>query len=185
MFGGGTALPTTGVIIPTTAGSGTSIICKVVPAPLVARVDRVRKPITNGIITLAAWDYARSCSGPTIIGQYDPTEIEPKYRRIKVGHKNAPIRIAYKRRSFTILSMYDFIPVTSQLGLLTMCKAVDFLQKDFLELYQKFKLEAKQIFEEQQSSQEGSGAINIQIEDRIFTDGEGTWMDSGHGPFMW
>jgi hypothetical protein len=171
----------TGVIVPTNAGTGTFVIVKPTPMPTVAKITAVRKPLTNGTITLAAWDYKRCVDGPTIIGQYDPTEIEPKYRRIRIGCKNAPIRVAYKRRSFKILSMNDFIPVSSQLGLLTMCKAVDFLKRDFLELYQKNKVEAKTILEEQQSSQEAGGAINMQFESEIFTDGQGTWMDTGWG----
>jgi hypothetical protein len=174
-----------GAIIPTSAGVGLFVIVKSVPAPKVASIYRIRKPLTLGFIDLIAWDYGRSCNGPTVIGHYEPTEIEPQYRRIKIGCKTAPIRVAFRRRSFQILTMEDWIPVTSEQALLTMCKAVNFLQKDYLELYEKFKASADKILQEQQTSQEGPQSIKLQFDADVFTDPNGQWMDQGWGWGQW
>ena len=142
-------------------------------------IDHIQKPLTNGIIDLIAWDYKRQCNGPTFIGHYEPTETEPMYRRIKIGYKNAPIRIRFRRRNFVITSYQDWLPFTSMVPVLTMCKAVHYLRKDFIEQYDLYKKEADKLLQEEQTAREGPEEIKLQFNDPLFGDQGGKFMDTG------
>jgi hypothetical protein len=168
-----------GLIIPTSQGVGNNLLVKEVPAPLVARVDRVRKPITNGLIDLVGWDNKRQTQSPTFIGHYEADEIEPQYRRIKVGVKSGPVRIRFRRRSFQILSVNDWLPFTSAMPILCMVKAMEYLRKDNVQAYEQYKKEADKLLAEEQTAKEGPEGILLQFNDDVFTDSKANWMDNG------
>ena len=70
---------------------------------LVKSVSHIEKPLTDGYVSLYAWDYGRS-NDMTLIGQYHPTETNPSYRKIRIGKPCAWARIIYKVTSPKITS---------------------------------------------------------------------------------
>jgi hypothetical protein len=72
-------------------------------------------------------------AGSHRIAFYFPQETNPRYRLIRLSVDGAYARFLFRRKVFKILSMYDFIPVQSELGLLTMVQAIQALRRKDLE----------------------------------------------------
>jgi hypothetical protein len=67
-----------------------------------------------------------------LLADYHPNELDPRYRMIRLPRTGVRARFLFRRKTFQITSMDDFIPVQSQLGLLTMVQAIQSLRrKDF------------------------------------------------------
>lgn len=98
-------------------------------APLVARIERVKKEVTNGFVRLLAVN--SDGTSHTLIGHYLPYETNPAYQRIRVGD-NSWIRIKYKKKNFEVRSTKDWINVDNREILILACKAVQFRRKGAL-----------------------------------------------------
>jgi hypothetical protein len=188
---------TNGLIVVTDAGEGTNTFFQILPAVQFARIDRVLlidgqtasqaaqpnvtplggvpAPIRNGYIDLYAWDNGRS-SQLTLLGHYAPNEYEPSYRRIKTLLSSAWIRMRYRRKTFEIRSLNDYIPLTSQMAILYMVRAQELYRTNFFDEAAKYEaLSIKYLIQEHESSQ-GPEAINIQFNDPVFMDPSSKWM---------
>jgi hypothetical protein len=173
---------TTGRISPTNTGQGTHSLVQIVANIKVQKITRISKSITSGFITLYAWDTGRT-ENLTIIGYYYPDETEPRYRRIKLSSKCAWVRIAFKRNTFKITSLNDFIPLPSRQAILMMCKAISLYKKEFSENAQQYEADALRFLEEAQTSNDGAESITIQFNDDIYTNPDAQGMDTGRGEF--
>ncbi|PWT90891.1 MAG: hypothetical protein C5B54_06340 [Acidobacteria bacterium] len=68
----------------------------------------------------------------TLLATYYAGETNPRYRMLRLSQVGFTARFLFRRKVFQILSMDDFIPVQSQLGMLTMVQAIQALRrKDF------------------------------------------------------
>lgn len=92
-------------------------------APLIARIDRVQKSLTNGFVRLIAINEDGTTN--TTIGHYLPWETVPSYRRIKVPNRSW-IRIKYRRKDIEVRSKADWINIDNREALLLLLKAVKF-----------------------------------------------------------
>ena len=90
--------------------------------PLIARVTRVYKEASNGSIRLSTYDSSGSTG--VLLGVYEPDETDPNYRRIVLGRDCDWVRVAYRKTSPTITSLYDRIPLRSRLGFTLAMRAV-------------------------------------------------------------
>lgn len=95
-------------------------------APLISRIDRVQKAVTNGFIKLIAVNSDGSTH--TLIGNYLPYETNPRYVRIRVPDRNW-LRIKYKKKNFQIRSQRDWINIDSREALIMAVKSVFFRRK--------------------------------------------------------
>ena len=99
---------------------------------LVKSISQIEKPLTDGFVLLYAWDHGRS-NDMTLIGRYHPSEVNPQYRRLRLGKKCAWVRLAYRMSPPFITSMYDYIPVEHERAIIAAVHACDMEDKDFAE----------------------------------------------------
>lgn len=111
-------------------------------APLISRIDRIQKDLTNGFIRLLA---VNADSTPhTTIGHYLPYETAPSYVRIKVQDRNW-LKIRYRRRNLEVRSVNDWINVDNREALILCVKAVQQRRKNNTDLARTLESEASRI----------------------------------------
>jgi hypothetical protein len=137
---------------------------------LVKSVMHVEKPVTVGYVSLYAFDYGRS-NDMALIGQYHPSETNPKYRKIRIGKPCAWVRMIYRVRSPEITSEYDYIPLESPRAIIAAVHAVDLEDKDFLEQAQKYWQVASAYLRNENESMDGHAMQVPQINNLTYGDG--------------
>jgi hypothetical protein len=137
---------------------------------LVKSVANIQKPLTDGFVSLYAMDYGRS-SDLTLIGQYHPTEVNPQYRRIRIGKPCAWVRIAYRLKPPVITSKYDFIPIEHTRAIICGVHACDLEDKDFAEQSLRYWGFALAYLKNQQEHQDGHAFVPPQINNETYGDG--------------
>ncbi len=140
------------------------------PPILVKSVANIQKPITDGFVSLYAMDFGRS-NDLTLIGQYHPTEVNPQYRRIRIGKPCAWARIAYRLKPPVINSKYDFIPIEHTRAIICGVHACDLEDKDFAEQALRYWGLALAYLKNQQEHQDGHAFVPPQINDLTYGDG--------------
>lgn len=163
---------TTGRITLLNVGAGTHTFKQTLPNWLVSKVSRVQKSATLGVIELYAWDTGRT-NNLTLLGRYEPSETDPQYRRIKLGTNCACVRMMYRRRTYEVTSLNDYIPLTSKRAIITMIKALDFEDKDFLDKAMQYEKKAVEYLNLENSWAGGPEGVQIQFNDSIWTDPSG------------
>jgi hypothetical protein len=159
----------------TTSGStneSTFIIDSVTPPTFVKSVYQVDKPITEGYVSLYAYDYGRS-NDMTLIGQYHPSEVNPQYRRIRIGKPCAWARISYRIQTPSITSVYDFIPLEQERAIITAVHACDLEDKDFADQSARYWQIAFAYLKNQQESIDGHAMVVPQINSVCYAEGDG------------
>lgn len=136
----------------------------------VKSVTQVDKPLTDGYVSLYAYDYGRS-NDMTLIGQYHPTETNPQYRRIRIGKPCAWARILYRVQAPTITSTYDFIPLEQDRAIIAAVHAIDLEDKDFAEQALRYWGLAQKYLSNQQESISGHAMQAPQINNLTYGDG--------------
>jgi len=156
---------TTGRRTYTTTGnsvSSTFFVDAISDPIFVKSVAHIEKPLTDGYVSLYAWDYGRS-NDMTLIGQYHPTEINPQYRRIRIGKPCAWARIIYKVTNPSITSVYDYIPLEQERAIIAAVHAVDLEDKDFADQAMRYWQIAFGYLKNQQESIDGHAMVTPQI----------------------
>lgn len=138
---------------------------------LVKSVAHIEKPKTDGYVSLYAWDYGRG-NDLTLIGQYHPDEINPQYRRIRIGKRCAWARIAYRLTPPTVTSIHDYIPMEHERAIITAVHACDLEDKDFAEQATRYWGIAFQYLKSQQEHIDGHAFSPPQIQNLVYADGE-------------
>lgn len=139
-------------------------------AVLVKSVAHIEKPLTDGYVSLYAWDYGRS-NDMTLIGQYHPTEVNPQYRKIRIGKPCAWARILYQVTAPKVSSIYDFIPLEQERAIIAAVHAVDLEDKDFADQAVRYWGIAYQYLRNQQESIDGHAMTPPQINNITYCDG--------------
>jgi len=137
---------------------------------LVKSIAHIEKPVTDGYVSLYAWDYGRS-NDLTLIGQYHPDEINPSYRRIRIGKKCAWARIAYRISPPTVTSKQDYIPLEHERAIITAVHACDLEDKDFAEQATRYWGVAFNYLKNQQEHLDGHAFQPPQIANLVYADG--------------
>jgi hypothetical protein len=164
---------TTGRISFLTAGNSadsTFIIDAVEDPIFVKSVSNVEKPLTDGFVSLYAFDFGRT-NDMTLIGQYHPSEVNPMYRRVRVGKPCAWVRIIYRVKTPNITSIYDYIPIEHERAILTALHAVDLEDKDFADQATRYWGIAFNYLRNQQDSLDGHAMATPQINNITYGDG--------------
>jgi len=138
---------------------------------LVKSISNIEKPKTDGYVSLYAFDYGRS-NDMTLIGQYHPDEINPSYRRIRIGKKCAWARIAYRLTPPTVTSMQDYIPIEHERSIITAVHACDLEDKDFADQAVRYWGVAFNYLKNQQEHLDGHAFQPPQIQNLVYADGE-------------
>ena len=163
---------TTGRISYLTSGSSVDSIFFVdaIEDPiLVKSVANIQKPLTDGYVSLYAMDYGRS-NDLTLIGQYHPNEVNPQYRRIRLGKPCAWARIAYRLKPTVVSSKYDYIPIEQDRAIITAVHACDLEDKDFAEQALRYWGFALAYLKNQQEHQDGHAMMPPQVNNETYGD---------------
>lgn len=150
--------------------SSTFVIDAVENPIFVKSIEHIEKPITDGFVSLYAYDYGRA-NDMTLIGQYHPSEVNPKYRRIRIGKKCAWARIIYRIQAPNITSIYDYIPIEQERALIAAVHAVDLEDKDFADQATRYWGIAVNYLRNQQESMDGHAMTPPQINNITYGDG--------------
>lgn len=156
----------------------------ILPPTLVKAVLHVEKPLTVGYVSLYALDYGRS-NDMALIGQYHPTEVNPKYRRIRVGSACSWVRIIYRALHPDISSIYDYIPVENARAVINAVHAVDLEDKDFFDQSRRYMELAIKYLKDQNDSFEGHAMMSIQVDGITYGDKTDPVIESGYGYGLW
>lgn len=160
---------------------GSHFILDAVEEPtFVKAVSHIEKPVTQGYVSLYAYDYGRS-NDMALIGQYHPSETNPKYRRIRVGKPCSWARIIYRVKYPTITSVYDYIPVEQERAIIAAVHAIDLEDKDFADQAAKYWQLAFGYLRNQQSSMDGHAMEPIQVNGITYGDKTDPIIDSDYG----
>lgn len=137
---------------------------------LVKAVLHVEKPVTVGYVSLYAFDYGRS-NDMALVGQYHPSETNPKYRRIRIGKPCAWVRILYRVKAPELTSIYDYIPIENTRAVIAAVHAVDLEDKDFVDQSQKYWQAAMIYLQNETDNMDGHAMMPPQINNETFGDG--------------
>lgn len=129
-------------------------------APAINRIDRIHKAETNGFIKLLAVN--ADGSPHTQIGYYRPEETNPTYVRIRVADKNW-LKIKYKKRSFDVRSVNDWVNVDNREVLILAVKAVQNRRRNNLDLAGGLEAEASRILTKEVEAKRPPGISPPQI----------------------
>jgi hypothetical protein len=106
-----------------------------------------------------------------LIGQYHPSETNPKYRRIRIGKPCAWVRMIYRVKSPDVTSNYDYIPLECARAIIAAVHAIDLEDKDFLEQSQKYWQTALNYLKNETESMDGHAMAVPQINNITYGDG--------------
>lgn len=111
-------------------------------APLISRIERVQKQVTNGFVKLLAVN--ADGTPHTQIGYYLPYETVPSYTRLRVPDRNW-LKIKYRRKDFEVRSKADWINVDNREALVLAVKAVNARRKNNIDLARNLESESSRI----------------------------------------
>lgn len=96
--------------------------------PALGAIYRIQREATKDFVRLYAVSAADG-SSQTLIGQYEPSETGPTYRRIRVPNKTS-VMVKYKKANLEIRSQRDWINIDNFQALRLACRAVKFYNTD-------------------------------------------------------
>jgi hypothetical protein len=131
--------------------------------PEFARITRVRKASTAGMVRLSTLD--SSGTSGIVIGIYEPDENEPWYRRIKLGRAATWIRLAYRKATPTVLSKYDRIPLRSRMAVILAMKCLKSYREEDLASAHAYELDALRLESEANDRAESPHGSPVQVVD--------------------
>lgn len=116
----------------------------------VARIDRIKKAVTNGMVKLIAVNPTTLVSNTTI-GHYQPYEVNPTYRRIRVGDRSW-VRVKYRRVDNFIRSANDWINIENREAIILLVKAVHFRLVNQIDQAKSYELEGMRLLSNEADS---------------------------------
>lgn len=137
-------------------------------APALGTIYRISKEETKDFVRLYAVNASDGAS-MTLIGEYEPNETLPQYRRIKVPDKSATL-VKYKKADLEIRSQRDFINLDNRQALILACRSVKFSMEDEFDKARVAESEAVRIWSQQIEAQKPSGPRVPQVVNGVFRD---------------
>jgi hypothetical protein len=129
--------------------------------PTFKEITGVHKYKTAGYVQLFA--------DATLISTYEPREYNPRYCRIKLSKNAAAVRMLFRRKSYRIQSLEDWIPLNSGLAIKLMVQAVIRWRRGAeADLAQVFQAQALALLEEEQSAR--NAFVEIGNASEVLTD---------------
>jgi len=146
---------------------------------VVKKIDKIIKPQTDGMVALWSfpdcWD---DDSEPTMLGNYYPDEVAPRYRKYRFP-KESCINLHYRRKNLRVQSQNDFIPFDNVTALLLQLKAVRFYHEANVGAGQPLEDKAVSLLNSGESAKKNRNDIGPQIKD--FSSNNNERLRSGRG----
>lgn len=130
-------------------------------------IDRIVREATNGYVKLFAinphaFQDNQVLPESFLLGDYEPNETQPNYRRIRIQCKSRA-RMRYRRAYRAITCMNDFIPLNNKLALVMAMKAVKFYRNNHEAEAQGFEATAVRFCNEEQETRNAQSSTGPQI----------------------
>lgn len=136
--------------------------------PPLGTIYRIIREATRDYVRLLAVNASDGAS-QTQIGYYEPNELLPQYRRIKVPCKTSAL-VKYKKASLDIKGQDDWINCDNVEALEVACRAVKFRSQDKYTAAKNAEDEASRILSEETQSKLPAGPRVPQIINGVFHD---------------
>lgn len=111
--------------------------------PKISRITRIVKERTKGSIRVSTTDDSGMTG--TLLGVYEPDELVPQYRRIRINRAASWVRVAYMKANPRIDSMYDHIPLQSRTAFLLAVKALRMYKQEDIAEAHSFEADAARL----------------------------------------
>jgi hypothetical protein len=148
-----------GILIPTVLGYS----LPETGAPVVARITAIRKSRTVGNVRLSSFE--NSSSTGTLLGIFEPDEVSPLYRRIKLGQCASWARIHYRKKTYRIYSTSDRILLHSRFALLLAMRAIQAYTDGDIQNALAYEANAVRLLTERESVLESPAMSPLQVDD--------------------
>jgi len=130
-------------------------------------IQRIVREPTNGNVKLFAIDPAAFQNNQIIpesflLGDYEPNETQPNYRRMRVQCKSR-IRMRYRRATRAICGMNDYIPLNNKFALVMAMKAIKFYRNNHEQEAQGFEAIAVRLCNEEQETRNAQSSTGPQV----------------------
>jgi hypothetical protein len=146
--------------------------------PALGRIYRISKEATKDFVKLYAVNASDGVS-QTLIGNYEPSETEPTYRRIRVPNKAATL-VKYKKADLEVRSQRDWVNCDNRLALILACRAVKFGLDDKFTAADAAMARATAILSQQIEAQRPAGPRVPQIINQVYQpNGDDTLLGYG------
>lgn len=139
-------------------------------APRIAKITRIKKPVTLGTVTLSILNADAST---TAIGLYFPNDKNPTYRRLKLTRsaENTTVRVGFRKLTDKLTALDDLIPLHSKYAIVLMVKALKKFDEDRIDEGVKYKYTAVGLLKAKQVSVEVPDGPSVQVADgNLITD---------------
>jgi hypothetical protein len=147
-------------------------------APLIARIERITKVVTNGFIRLVGIDPYTNVK--TLIGYYEPTDTNPRYKRMRVSKGSRWVRIKYRKAYSEIRSLNDWINIQNTLALQLAVKAVKLYEQDKYDSARQAEEEGARMLSEEEDVNKTPTAIGPQISYDYVNESDSIWDGRGY-----
>lgn len=127
------------------------------------RITRVTKPRTRGYVKLIGFPMRSMAQGVTL-GYYAPNELNPTYRRIRVGARCSAVRIRFRRASIALVDDWDVVPISSYQAMLDLLKSIRLSDAERVDLAEVYLQRAIRLLDEVQSTESGHTYSPMQVE---------------------
>jgi len=144
-------------------------------APTISRITWIDKALMVGNVRLSSFD--NSSSSGTLLGVFEPDEVRPQYRRIKLHRGCEWVRLCYRRRSLELRSRADRILLHSRPALLLAMRALKKYEEFQLGEAVGFEAQATRLLTERESVLTSPTANPIQVNDRNSGRSDDGWVD--------
>lgn len=129
--------------------------------PTFKTITGISKSETNGYAQL----WAGTTGTGTLIGLYEPRAYEPLFRVIKLSKSASAVRMLFRRRTYRVTSMDDWIPLNSRLAIILMVHAISLWRKgQEADVAANYEAKALQLLQEEQDSRNAFSAISDETE---------------------
>jgi hypothetical protein len=153
---------TTGRITFLSTGEGIHRMSFTVPEINVAEVYNVQYPITDGFKRLYAWDTGRD-QNIAFLGSSPSFETNPTYRRIRIRDNAKWVRMKYRRRSYDLITEYDFINLDSKMAILMMVQSQELLLRKFADESERYRSISVEFLNKRNRAIDGARIAALQI----------------------
>ena len=134
--------------------------------PPLGSIYRILRDATKDFVKLIAIRASDGVS-QTKIGEYEPDEVAPTYRRIHVPNKTS-VMVKYKKATLKISSLRSWINVDNEEALRLACRAVKFRLEDKYDQARAAEEEASRILSEETASKLPAGPRVPQIIQSVY-----------------
>ncbi len=147
--------------------------------PPLSSIYRISKDVTTDFVKLLAIKSSDSTT-LTQVGYYEPDEILPAYRRIRVPNKTW-VRVKYKKKNLELTSQRSWINIDNREALRLACRAVQFRLLDKYDSAKAAEAESSRILSEETESNRPSGPRTPQIINGSFLDNDDSLLGGSYG----